>query len=357
MNLRQPGSRIVLALLLTGLVLAGVWLLVHGKTTPAAVKSGSPQPTTPSVAMVDGISVVRLDTATQTQSGIGTDVLPAVYYQAEIPAYGTVLDLTPLIDLHMRYFAALADVGAARATAAAARQENARSRLLYLDNQTLALKTYQAAQAVYLADQAKADGAVIDLENIKATALQQFGTTLVRWTFAPHSPEFSRLLKRQAVLLRVTLPLQETIAAPAQIQVGTGNDQLLPAYLVSPAVQSDPAVQGSAFIYRVAAPIATGTNIAAYLPISSQKTPGILIPATAIVWYGGQPWAYRQIDAEHFGRYRVSQQYPMQHGFFVTTGFKAGQRVVVSGAQQLLSEELRPQPGSASACKDPECDD
>jgi hypothetical protein len=41
---------------------------------------------------------------------------------------------------------------------------------------------------------------------------------------------------------------------------------------------------------------------------------------------------------------------------FVTEGFKAGERIVVTGAQLLLSEELRPKSGQGAGCKDPECD-
>lgn len=357
MNSRLNTRRIVLTILLIGLATVGLWLFVHGKIAPGSMgKISAPAAATQSVSIVNGMTVVMLDTATQTQSGIRTDALSAVNYQADTAAYGTVLDLIPLIDLRIRYISALADVDATRVTAAAARQEYERSRLLYRDNQNLALKTYQAAQAVYLSEQAKMDAAVLNKQNIQAATWQQFGATVGRWAFEAHSPKFARLLNRQDVLVRVTLPLDDGITAPGKIQISANNDRWLPAYLIAPSPQSDPAIQGSAFIYRVTAPIAAGTNIAAYLPNSNQITHGILIPTRAIVWYGGQPWVYRQLDSAHFGRFPVTQQFPMQGGFFVTQGFKSGQRVVVSGAQLLLSEELRPQPGSSSGCKDPECD-
>lgn len=357
MNSRLTTKRLVIALLLLGLAAIVAWLYVSGKLSTGSKDNPTAQPaTTQSVAVVNGVTVVMLAPAIQTQSGIITQPLSAASYRPETAAYGTVLDLQPLIDLRTRYASARADADAARAMAAASRQEYQRSRLLYQDNQNLALKTYQAAQAAYQSDQAKADAAALNTQNIQAAARQQFGATLTRWALDPHSPELARLLNRQAVLLRVTLPLDEGRAAPAQIQISANNDRRLPAYLVSPSPQSDPAVQGSAFIYRAAAPIAAGTNIAAHVPTANQVTHGTLVPASAIVWYGGQPWAYKQIDAAHFGRYPVAQQSPMQGGFFVTQGFKPGERVVVSGAQLLLSEELKPPAGSASGCKDPECD-
>ena len=354
MNLRINTKRIALAILLVGLAAIIVWLWIQDKHDVGA--AAAMPAATQHVAIVNGVTVVMLDTATQMQSVIRTEPLSAASYQTQTDAYSTVLDLQPLIDLRMRYSLALADAEVARATVAASRQEYERSRLLYQDNQNVSLKTYKASQAVYLSDQARSAAAALNVQNIRASARQQFGETLERWALVdPHSSEFERLLQRQEVLLRVTLPPGDSIAAPAQIQIGTNDNRRLPAYLVSPSPQSDPVMQGSAFIYRTAAPIATGSNIAAYLPTAGQTARGILIPAGAIVWYGGQPWAYLQISAERFGRYPVAQNSPMQGGFFMSEGFKPGQRVVVSGAQLLLSEELKPPPGG-SGCKDPECD-
>lgn len=354
MNSRLNIKRLTLAILLIGLAAIVVWSLLQGKrdigkgeATPAATQR---------VAVVNGMTVVTLATATQAQSGIRTEPLSITNDRAEMAAYGTVLDLQPLLDLRARYALAQADADVAQATLAASRQEYERSRLLYQDNQNVSLKTYQAVQAAYLSDQAKSEAARLNAQNIQAVMRQQFGTTLMRWALDEHSPEFARLLNRQDVLLRVTLPLDRGFVAPAQIQIDANDKRRLPAYLVSRSPQSDPAIQGNAFIYRIAAPLAVGANITAYLPTAKQTTQGALVPAGAIVWYGGQPWAYVQISTDRFGRYSVAQQAPMQGGFFVTEGLKPGQRVVVSGAQLLLSEELRPQAGSSSACKDPECD-
>lgn len=356
MNSRLNTKPLTLAILLVGLAAIVVWLFFSGKLNTGSQQAATPPVATQRVALVNGVTVVMIDISTQVQSGIRTDPLSSANDQAVIAAYGTVLDLQPLLDLRARYASARAEADAARATAAASRQEYERSRLLYQDNQNVSLKTYQAAQAAYLSDQAKAGAAAVNVQNIRAVVRQQFGAMLMRWALDARSPGFARLLNQQDVLLRVTLPLDGSIAAPAQIQIEANTARLLPAHLVSPSPQSDPAIQGDAYIYRTATPLASGTRIAAYLPTAKQTMHGILIPADAIVWYGGQPWAYVQINTDRFGRYPVAQQTPMQGGFFVTQGFKPGQRVVVSGAQLLLSEELRPPAGSSSGCKDPECD-
>ena len=346
----------MLAILLIVLAAIAGWLLGSEKSSlPVQQAIAQPAATAP-VAIVNGVTVVTMDTATQLQNGIRADALTSSENRTNITAYGTVLDLQPLIDLRTRYAAALADADTASAAQAASRQEYLRSQALYQDNQNVSLKSYQAVQAAYRSDRAGTQAAALKLQNIRAAMRQQFGATLTHWALSTRSPEFDRLLNRQEVLLRITVPPGEGIAAPARIKIDANDKRRLPAQLISPSPQSDPVIQGSAYIYRAAAPLASGTLVAAYLPTAKKGTPGMVVPADAIVWYGGQPWAYVQINATQFARYPVPEESPMQGGFFVTRGFKADQRVVVSGAQLLLSEELKPPPGG-SGCKDPECDD
>ena len=356
MNSRRNTRPVVLAVLITALVAIAIGSFIFhqigpGAANPALVPVAAKQ----SVSVVNGLTIVTLDPAVQTQSGIQVEPLVAMEHRTETTAYGTVLDLQPLIDLRTRYLSAQAQANAARAIAAASQKESERNRILYQDNQNVSLKAYQTAQAASLSDQAKMQAAAMNLQNVKGAVLQQFGETVGRWVLDPGSPQLERLFNRQVVLLRVTMPLGDAMETPATIQVATNTSQRYPAYLVSPSTQSDPAVQGSAFIYRTAALIAAGTNVAVFLPTSNQTTQGIFIPPGAIVWHGGGAWAYVQISPDSFARRPVGQHSPMGGGFYVTDSFKMGERVVVRGAQLLLSEELRPPPGGA-ACKDPECD-
>lgn len=352
----QPGTKRIALLLSLAAVMIGFWvysIIFSGQDSVVSVPTTLAQ----RVSVVNGLTILTLDADTQVLSGIRAEPLASSSHRAEVAAYGTVLDLQPFIDLRSRYMAATAAAEVARATAAASRQESERSRTLYQDNQNISLKAYQTAQAIYQADQARATAAALEVQNIRGSLRQQAGETLARWVLAARSSAFERLLKRQEVLLRVVVPLGANVQAPATIQIAANNNQRLSAFLVSASPQSDPSIQGNAFIYRTAAALASGAHLAAYLPMSRHAEQGVLIPASAIVWYGGQPWAYVQLGADRFARHAVSQQAPMNNGFFVTDGIKAEARVVISGAQLLLSEELLPQPGSpSSACKDPECD-
>ena len=64
------------------------------------------------------------------------------------------------------------------------------------------------------------------------------------------------------------------------------------------------------------------------------------VPSAAVVRHAGRAFLYVQTSDETFARQEVRLDRPTADGWFVAGGLAAGQRVVVSGAQQLLSVEL-----------------
>ncbi|MEO8849449.1 MAG: metal transporter [Casimicrobiaceae bacterium] len=338
--------------------LLATWNFVHNQTQVEKQATETPAVAPSKVATVDGVTIVTIDPAIQLQSGIKTATVSASTHRTEVTAYGVVMDLQPLIDLRIRYTAAAADVQTAQIAADASRHEYERNRTLYQDNQNVSLKAFQGAQATFLSDHARVEAASLNAKNILGIAQQQFGEPLARWAMDPDSRQFQKLLSREQVLLRIVLPLDWNTSAPPAIEVEANNQQRVPAVLVSRSPQGGPSIPGNPFFYQSAVPFAAGTTLVAYLPTSNAVTQGIFIPANAIVWYGGQPWAYVQIAPDRFARRAVPQQSPSAGGFFITEGtegIKPGQRIVVSGAELLHSEEMRPPPNSP-ACKDPECD-
>ena len=324
-----------------------------GSTGPAAT-SAAPA-TSGATSVIDGVTIVRLDAATQLRSGLVVQPLVAATRRGETLAYGQVLDLLSLIELRARHDAAQADLVAARAAASVSRADAERSRALYEDQRNVSLKVYQAAQATERTDQAKTEAAELGMRNLEASAGQQFGPTLAGAAFEPHSAAFQRLLAHQDVLVRVTLQLARGVRAPPEIDVQASGGPRVPSSLLSPSAQVDPGQVGTSFLYRVPRSLAAGAPVVAYLQISATAVQGVLVPATAIVWYAGQPWVYVQKGPQTFGRRPLGTPVDADGAYFVSAGFTSGDRVVTAGAGLLLSEEQRPQPGGPG-CKDPECD-
>ena len=360
-SLRRP-RRIGLALaVLAGIAVAGAAgyalraLTTGGAATAATAVAAPPAPT---VTTVDGRSVVTLAPAVQERSGLRTQTMKAQQYRLETPAYAQVLDLQPLIDLRSRHAAAVAQSVAAGASAQAARADEERSGTLYRDGQNVSLKVFEAAQASARALRASADAAALAVADLGGEMRTRFGDTLARWLLDDRSAAWQRLLRQQEVLLRVTRPAGAPGAAPPRIEIDIGDGRRVPAQFVARAAQGDPSAPGDVSLYRAAGPMAGGTRLDAYLPApgpAGQAASGVVVPVAATLWYGGQPWAYVQTGGDRFARVPVPAGAPVDGGYFVSRGIAQGARVVVQGAQLLLSEELKPR-AAGTACKDPECD-
>lgn len=359
-----PTTRPVLRALvaITALALAGgAGYLLRGQapTTEApAADAASAASTTPVVTRVNGVTTVTLDAAIQAGNGIRAQPLEAAQYRDEVVASAVVVDLQPLIDLRTRYAAAATERATAAAQQEATRQEYERNRALYAQDQNVSLKALQAAQASERTASARAEAATRALADVRGALRTQYGQTLAQWAADPQSTAFQRLLDHRDVLVQVTAPLGTAGADAPRIEVaGTDNRRQLASF-VARAQQVDAALAGTGAIYRTAASPATanGARLQAFVPRGAAgAAAGVVVPANALVWFAGQPWAFVQTTPERFARTPVPTTAPMGDGYFVKQGIPPGARVVVSGAQLLLSEELKPRT-AGSACKDPECD-
>ena len=83
-------------------------------------------------------------------------------------------------------------------------------------------------------------------------------------------------------------------------------------------------------------------NVLAYLANGSRMQ-GVIVRAAAVVWWQGKAWIYVQKDTERFARREISTDTPVEDGWFVVNGLLPDDRIVTTGAQLLLSEELRSQ--------------
>lgn len=324
----------------------------------ATVVTPNPQPAQqPTVQTVNGVTVIVVSRDAQRAGHIEITKLAAVSRLSAISAYATVVDLQPLFDLRNRLAAARADVGTFTAQAATSRAQYDRSRTLFADDRNVSQKSLQDALATMQTDQAKLASAEAAASSLEAALRQQFGNVLTHAATGLPSTLLQRLQSGRAVVLRVTLPASQAAAAPAQIAVQLPGGQSIPGHVLSASPVADSAVQGSPWLYWVDQALPAGLRATARVQAAGGAVSGLMIPNEAIVWYGGQPWAYVRTAPDRFTRRYVPGGNEDEQGYLVTDGFRPGDAIVTEGAQLLLSEELKPQ-GIATACKDPpECDD
>ncbi len=296
------------------------------------------------VAELDGQPAVKLDAQTLEANGIAVAALAPAPYQDQLRGYGTALDMTPLTDLANSYTAARAQLLMGQAKLAASKTASDRARGLYRDQQNVSLAQFQAADATARADQAAVAAADSQVRTLAATASQSFGPVIAR-ALLDGSALVTRLIGQQDFLLQVTLQPGAALPAPPQTAtVQVEGRPPAPVSFLSPATRTDPRIQGMGFLYLAPASsgVLPGMNVLVSLP-SGAPIDGMAIPPSAIVWWQGRAWIYRQADASTFVRMQISTDLPAKDGGYVVRGLPGQVQVVTRGAQALLSEEFRAQ--------------
>jgi len=295
------------------------------------------KPITSSAAQVSrdtaGHVLITIAPAAQKEIGLIAETLRLVVRPVEIEGYGFALDPAPLSQLN-------SDLLSADAALTASRAQFRRSRRLYADQNNVSLRDLQNARASYLADKSRRDALQQQLRD-------QWGGEIAQMDSRSRSKLVSALVDRRAAFARVTAPIGEQLDdAPrtAQIVVLGHEEQPLDARAVYNAPAVVPTLQGQTFLVLIATrafPVRPGTAVSARLPTSGRSVKGVIVPRSAVVRHGGKEWVYRDLNGERFGRHEIVPAEVTSEGYFVTEDLAPGMRIVVSGAQTLLSEERK----------------
>lgn len=283
--------------------------LTHGKKADEPAPAEAPQ----RVSVVEGEPTVTIDDKTQHEIGIQTMRATAGSQTEEKELFGTVLDVQDLASLQGQIDAARVQEQQANAKAAFDRAELQRLRTLNADNRNVSDRAVQEAAANVAADEGAIAAAGAAMRAANASIVQRFGPAVM--------PLIPDLIAMREVLVQVAMsgPPEKTLRI-------NGNE----ARLLSPAPRVDPRLQKTPYLYVAPAGLlAAGMNVTAHYD-APQFAGGVSIPPEAVVSWNGRSWVYVRRSPTQFSRREVS-------------ALQAGAEIVTSGAQQLLSEEMRSQ--------------
>lgn len=302
-------------------------------------------PTASAVSSKAGHAVIALSAESQKASGILTAALGAADNQATVEVFGAVLDPQPLFELRAQYLAALAEARALRVAVSGSEAEYQRARRLFADDRNVSERALQAAQTQWRADQARLSAAEQTAGALRENLRANWGDAIAGWAGDPAARFFHSLSARREALVRVSLPfeLRERAAQAALRLSPTGMGAAVrPARYVAPAQHSDAGATGSTFLYLAdAIDLRQGMRVTGRLAVEGAAREGVVVPSAAVVWHGGQAWCYVQEEPDEFVRRKVDTREELGEGWFNASGFEAGEKVVVRGAQLLLSEEQK----------------
>lgn len=282
-------------------------------------------------------------------SGIATAPLQAATYRAQVEGTATVINPQALATLAAQLATAHAAVKSTEEAVISTGGQARRLRALYSHGKFVSQSDEQVAIAAAAAARAQKISAMAKETSVRASAVATWGAALA--TIAERSPDaFASYANEHRVLMDIALPV-DTTAAPAKVvDILLPSGQTRAASLIGPSPRADAVIQGPTYYYSASGSgLRSGQRLAAEIPVGVTQAHGVVIPDAAVLWYGGEPWAYVETAPAHFVRHLISSDGREAKGWFQRKGFKPGERVVVRGGELLLSQELKPPPGAASA--------
>jgi hypothetical protein len=292
------------------------------------------------ISTENGQTVLTLDSPTQNRLGLEVVTLAATMTRAQATFAAVVLSVQDLAASRNSYIAAETQVQKAHIQADVARKEYTRLKTLFEENQNVSEKSLQSADGALAANEADVRAGEQQEALQESVARQQWGGIAAEWV-VKGSPELGRILDQSEVLVQMTMLADATYGTPKTISLEIPGGTRTEANLVSAFPRVDPRIQGKSFLYRAHTRpgLSPGVNLLAHLSVGSAMK-GLIVPTPAVVWSEGKAWVYQQTAADRFARRAVPTDIPVERGFFVAKEFSPGDKVVVQGAQALLSEEL-----------------
>jgi hypothetical protein len=294
---------------------------------PADKEAGGPQVSRDT----NGHAVITMSSKTQKDLGLLFKSLTAFQMNPELKGYGRVLDPAPLAAL-------MTELASGQAAYTASSGELVRLKTLEGQGNASA-RALQTAEAAAARD-------LVALQSARERLVLSWGKAVAEQKDLPTLIHL--LTSLEASLVRVDLPVGETLKdPPAGARIATLSGPSADADLLGGAPSVDPQMQGQGFIFLLkpnSLRLTSGEAVVGYLKIPGEPLAGVTVPREAVVRVEGAGWMYVvNAGGEAFTRIEVPLDHPTEAGWFVTKGVTASDHVVTTGAQQLLSMELKGQ--------------
>ena len=303
------------------------------------------------VEIHEGLPAVRLTEEIMSRSGIQTSSLQVVSHLHEARATGLVIDFQPLLGRRTDYHKAGSDLILAEESLQASARVYERLRVLHKERANVSLRQVEEARFRMTENKARKVSAAQLMQNIRTETMQKWGKELSGWALgskesgSERSSYFDRLLQKQDVLIMVTLPPDLTLPEETSfvfINTHPERSTSRKAYLISPASHTNLLSQGVTYYFRTPAEnMRIGMHLSAWVIVSDEVETGVDVPLASVIWYGGEPWVYVQVEEDLYSRRPVAAYRETDFGWFITDTFEQNEKIVIRGGQLLLSEELR----------------
>lgn len=326
-------KRILRVLLIPVVVIAAVAGLVFAYLEMRSERDREASAEAPVVAPsrverdTNGGPVLKLDEQTEKLLGLQTAIPAPGSVNNELTAPARVLDGAGLA-------AQLNELRSTQTALTAARADFDRKKKLFENGNNATASAVEQAEAL-----AKQQELLVETTRDRIAATWG-GAIAGRDDLADFS---RRLLARELALVRVDLLASDTLAtAPRTVRLlRLDGEVVTTAIILGSAPATDSTVAGQSLLCLIqtnTASLVPGSMLMARIDTGATEQ-GTVLPRTAVVRHAGFGWAYVQTAPHVFSRRMVSLDRSHPDGWLVSGDWT--QPVLVTGAQSLLSEELK----------------
>jgi hypothetical protein len=281
----------------------------------------------PEKSEADAKAGVTVDAATQARIGLKMDAPVAMQWQPEVKGFGAVIDPATLTS-------AVSELESARSAADLSTKEFLRQKTLAAQDNASA-RTLETAQAAATHDKFAFDSALAKFK-------LDWGSTLAE--SGEREKIISAVINGTTALVRIALPPGEILSSPpmsARIVALTDETKSVAGDFFGATSGVDPQTQSQSFFFLIKGQALTsGAAVTGYLKAAGDLLSGVVVPASAILRHEGKGWVYVQSDTNQFVRVEIPLDRRTDGGWFVSENLSATNRIVVTGAQTVLSAEL-----------------
>lgn len=297
-----------------------------------------------SLSYENGLSMVRLEARDQSMAGIEHVALIRTYHQSDYQVFGEVLDVAGLVDIRSQ-LTSLLNADRTKAVEEAHLTESYKhASLLYKDRQSISRR--ELLDIEYQLNTVQTDRLNLqrDLSSLRQAAVVKWGGKISEWLLNEDSENFKKLANQHVSLVRLfmrEISLSQLEISAVDIAPVASPNQKITGHYIGDAPNVKLGTGGIDKFFITNSKIPAGTRVVASLSASLKDTAGVFIPDEAVIWHSGKPWVFKQLSDGVFVRVEIEAIVDLGTGWFEIKALVPGDKVVVSGAQLLLSEELK----------------
>lgn len=328
-------KKIVVLLLLVQTLVIGGLIYDRNLETPALSK-GVPESKD---TLSEAIPEITLSPAMEAAGGIRVMPLSSAGSGLADSVWGTVLSAAPLAESRLKIERAQLELAEATQLDERAHAEADRLEAVFKEGGNVARKLVDQARRDEVQLAQRLGAARRFLESTREEIRALYGDPVLKALSDPEGGVLAPVLKGEAELALIA----ESPLRQGRVVLAEDPSKETEARYIATAPQVELGTRRASSYWLLSSPdFRAGLKVRLLMPTRSNA--GLAaIPESAVVWQSGSSWVYLLEEEHRYRRVRVVLGDPEARGWAVKSGVKVSDRVVVEGAELLLSQESKAQ--------------